>query len=1026
MKGIHGLARLGFLSVVAALVACGGGSSTNGGGSSSGSGSSSGGGSSAVVITKQPSPVSAPVYQSATFTVAATGSGTLTYQWYEESTIPGPDTALTGATSATLTFSSVTPVNSGTYYCIVSNASSKVTSNRVALTVLTERSSVTLTGEIAVLPGSTGHVISTPMQSGVTYSWTIANGTITSGQNANQVTYTAGSLGHTTLTLTVLTSTGVAIATQNVAVVASVPIVSVFAQSSVLPGSSGILASAPSFPGQTYAWTLTAGTASGSITTGQTSAVLTYSVGASTGAYQLSLSLEDLLGHQGSDSETLSVVSNTFVPDPRDPGPRSLHTATLLNDGRVLIAGGDAGIPDFSGTTIGTPIAATQSVILASAELYDVTTNTFALVGSMSTPRFEHSATLLNDGRVLVAGGSNSSSTALATTEIYDPATRSWTAGPSLMTARALHTATLLSDGRVLVAGGVNTLGAVDTGEIYDAVANTWSAAGTMTAARVLDSATLLPNGQVLVVGGRNGSGLLASTELYNPTTNGWTASTPLPSTENGDPTVLLLSGQVLEPGEGVLYDPATAVWSSAAPAASLAGLNSAVYGANAVLLNDGRVFVSGGFFGLSGGGIYDPVSMTFAAAPGPNPANNSYSTATLLPNGDVLTLGGVQTNSGVVVTQYYVALATAAVVDPTAGTVAVVSSGAHDGSLAANAVLPNGNVLYSGGFIARYAPYTADVTTTSDLYDPGTNTWTSVGALNTGRGAHTATTLASGAVLAAGGYNDQGSVFTSAELYSAQTAMWTSAGAMANPRYQHTASLLGNGTVLVAGGSNAIIGTCTCTTFLAAAELYNPTLNTWSSTGSLATARYGHSATVLPNGSVLVAGGFGGPPNTLQNIGAALQSAELYDPGSGTWSAAAPMNVARFYHTATLLSSGMVLVVGGDTGSTQTTSAEVYDPTANTWSIVGSLAAARMLHSAVLLPSGDVLVVGGFNSSASAVFGLGSAEVYDPIAQTFGPAGSMTTLRQGFTLSLLNTGRVMLVGGLPVVAGTPEFYQEH
>jgi hypothetical protein len=120
------------------------------------------------------------------------------------------------------------------------------------------------------------------------------------------------------------------------------------------------------------------------------------------------------------------------------------------------------------------------------------------------------------------------------------------------------------------------------------------------------------------------------------------------------------------------------------------------------------------------------------------------------------------------------------------------------------------------------------------------------------------------------------------------------------------------------------------------------------------------------------------------------------------------------------------VLVVGGDTGSTQTTSAEVYDPTANTWSIVGSLAAARMLHSAVLLPSGDVLVVGGFNSSASAVFGLGSAEVYDPIAQTFGPAGSMTTLRQGFTLSLLNTGRVMLVGGLPVVAGTPEFYQEH
>jgi hypothetical protein len=80
------------------------------------------------------------------------------------------------------------------------------------------------------------------------------------------------------------------------------------------------------------------------------------------------------------------------------------------------------------------------------------------------------------------------------------------------------------------------------------------------------------------------------------------------------------------------------------------------------------------------------------------------------------------------------------------------------------------------------------------------------------------------------------------------------------------------------------------------------------------------------------------------------------------------------------------------------------------------------MLHSSVLLPRANVLVVGGFNSSASAVFDLGSAELYDPIAQTFGPAESMTTLRQGFTRSPLNTGRVMLVGGLPAVAGTPEF----
>jgi hypothetical protein len=108
------------------------------------------------------------------------------------------------------------------------------------------------------------------------------------------------------------------------------------------------------------------------------------------------------------------------------------------------------------------------------------------------------------------------------------------------------------------------------------------------------------------------------------------------------------------------------------------------------------------------------------------------------------------------------------------------------------------------------------------------------------------------------------------------------------------------------------------------------------------------------------------------------------------------------------------VLVTGGSGTTTTLTSAEVYDPTANTWTKVVSLSTARQSHEAVLLPTGNVLLVGGNNTSSSAEFGVGTAELYNPTANTFTAAGSMVNVRQGFTLSLLGSGRVLLVGGLP------------
>src|SRR5882724_2823996 len=137
----------------------------------------------------------------------------------------------------------------------------------------------------------------------------------------------------------------------------------------------------------------------------------------------------------------------------------------------------------------------------------------------------------------------------------------------------------------------------------------------------------------------------------------------------------------------------------------------------------------------------------------------------------------------------------------------------------------------------------------------------------------------------------------------------------------------------------------------------------TWTPTGSLNTARLLQTATLLPNGMVLIAGGFSA-------------SAELYNPASGTWTPTGSLNTARGFHTATLLHNGMVLVAGGFGANNYLASAELYDPASGTWTPTGSLNTARDGHTATLLPNGMVLVAGGFGASGPP---LASAEHYDP-----------------------------------------------
>ena len=193
----------------------------------------------------------------------------------------------------------------------------------------------------------------------------------------------------------------------------------------------------------------------------------------------------------------------------------------------------------------------------------------------------------------------------------------------------------------------------------------------------------------------------------------------------------------------------------------------------------------------------------------------------------------------------------------------------------------------------------------------------------------------------------------------------------------------------------------------LASAEAYDQATGTWSPAGNMAQARGFHTAVLLADGRVLVTGGDGEPGSPIRN----LASAELYDPSAGTWSPVASMTEARRDHRAMLLYDGTVLVVGGRADGGSTDSVEIYDASTDTWSSVNDMIEGRSDHAVVLLADGRVLTSGGFPPPLR-VGVWDSAEVYDPIAGTWSPAGNMTEPRRDYTATLLLDSRVLIVGG--------------
>lgn len=305
---------------------------------------------------------------------------------------------------------------------------------------------------------------------------------------------------------------------------------------------------------------------------------------------------------------------------------------------------------------------------------------------------------------------------------------------------------------------------------------------------------------------------------------------------------------------------------------------------------------------------------------------------------------------------------------------------------------LRDGGVLVAGGFVERGSARGAE------LFDPAVGRFVSLPPMRTTRHSHTATLLADGRVLIAGGYGEGAETLAAAELFDPRTNTFVATGALATPRADHVAVLLESGQVLVAGGLG------TGWNFLASAELYDPVQGRFTPAGDMTTARESHVAVRMRDGRVLIVGGHNGRRGDLT----LLTSAELHDPRTGAFTRVGDLGIRRHKHDAVLLADGRVLITGGSDERDERgvyDSSELFDPGTGRFTAGPRLQLGRYKHAgtSILLPDGRVLLAGG----------APRAELFDPLASTFTLVpGDPRMAGQFSAAAALPTGAVLITGG--------------
>lgn len=310
--------------------------------------------------------------------------------------------------------------------------------------------------------------------------------------------------------------------------------------------------------------------------------------------------------------------------------------------------------------------------------------------------------------------------------------------------------------------------------------------------------------------------------------------------------------------------------------------------------------------------------------------------------------------------------------------------------------LLNDGRVLIIGGAVGGWQ---GPSLVSTEIYDPVSQSWQVGPTLNSPRQAHTATTLQDGRIFVTGGTQPGPIWQDSTEMLDPEQRRWRTMAPLAFPRSMHSATLLPSGQVLVLGG-------WTGTVTLDHAEIYDPSTNVWRPSGSMLEARQDHSATLLDDGRILIVGGY------REIIGDKwLDTAEIYDPASGTSTPTVPLYCHGTSHEAVVLADGRVLVMGGACGGGRpgiVAQAEIFDPLTNSWQAVSSMAQARFGLSATRLSDGTVLAIGG----GDGLLPLASVEKFDPITQSWSTHSPLNMARVAHTATLLPNGRLLVAGG--------------
>jgi hypothetical protein len=799
---------------------------------------------------------------------------------------------------------------------------------------------------------------------------------------------------------------------------------------------------------------------------------------------------------QDASAEIYDPVAQTFTVTGSLNTSRQNPSATLLSNGKVLIAGG------LISSTTG----------INTAELYDPVAGTFSYTGNLNHARGYHTATLLTDGTVMVAGGFDVSVSPdiLITAEIYNPVAGTFSNTGSMSQNRWESTASILNDGTVLTAGGFggnspqssaerfyststlapltlttpgSTVTLVESKLNYQFLQEqggvgplTWSlqsGPGSLPAGTQFNSTNGLISGTPTVTGSFpltvtiTDSSSPAKSTVTHPSVNviaplaittttlpngtvGVPYSAPI-NTSGGTPPIAFSFTTANFPPGLTITQPPTGTTSD-----TLTGTptTQGTYNFSESVTDSGNPAQTStqSYSVTINAAAPPPAVMMFTSQPGNETTNQNIPQFVVnLQQGGAPVVGAsvslgfgnaacssatlsgttsVQTdnNGNATFSQAFVdrgspgytltATSTAPAATATSNAFNVPGFCATtpltaplDGQV--GVLFPNGQVLMVGGYNTVSNAYVLP----GEIYTPGSGFANTTGSLHIGRTNYTATLLTTGpnagSVLIVGGVidnNDDGTATT--ELFNPSTAMFTLGPSMSVARYYHTATMLPNGDVLIAGGASS----AQANAYLNTAEIYHASTGQFSAPINMTAVHAEPTATLLPNGQVLIAGGFVWIPSGGGFISVATGVAELFDPSSNTFTATASLNTARAEDIAVLLPNGTVLVAAGTNSSnTLEGSAEIYNPGTGAFTYTGSMT-PTINSSAALLPSGKVLVAGGFNNPNPQT---SQAQLYDPSAGTFTIISPMVSAREYFPLTVLNNGTVLVPGGYGTGGGS-------